>query len=882
MIGRTLGHYRVVEKLGEGGMGVVYKAQDLHLDRLVALKVLPPDKLTDPDPSTGSGSARATSRAERRQRFTQEAKAASALNHPHIITIHDIASDGGIDFIAMEYVAGRTLGELIPRKGLRLNEALKIAVQMADALAKAHAAGIIHRDLKPGNVMVTKDGQVKVLDFGLAKLTEAVSPAGDEPTHTAKPTTDEGAIVGTVAYMSPEQAQGKKVDARSDIFSFGAVLYEVVTGCRAFQGDTRASTLAAVLKDEPKPASQIAVGLPKEMDRLIRRCLHKDPAHRVQHMDDLKVALEELKEESDSGALAAVTAPTKPRRWRGWVLVGIAGTLVLAALTVWLRPAAPPASDLKAVPLTSYAGVESEPSFSPDGSKVAFTWSGEKGDNDDIYVMQIGSTGMPVRLTTSPMKDQSPAWSPDDRRIAFERVQQGTVAIVLIPSIGGPEFNLTELPGLSSQLSWAPNGKWLAVNLRDPATGRLNLWLVSAETGERRPLTTFTTGWVGGLRDLEPAFSPDGRSLAFARQTASFLYELHVLRLTKDYQPDGEPLRITDRRYPTVDGVAWTADGREIVYGAGGAQTQSLWRVPVSGRQAPRLLPFALPAASYPAIARTSPRLIYRWWLFNRNLWRLDTRTGERTKLTRSTYDDAIPQYSRDGSRIAFQSNRSGNLEIWTCHEDGSDCQQITRFGGPQSGTPHWSPDGHRIAFDSRVEGRSEIFIIAADGGAPRRLTTTPGFNNMIPSWSADGQWLYFASNRSGRDEIWKVPAEGGTEIQVTRAGGVNALSSPDGKYLYYVKRAPSKLYRMPAEGGEETVVVGDPLGFAEFGVTAKGVYFVSDSDLRFLDATTGKIKSRGLVAESGGMCVSPDGRYVVWSQVDQNTADLMLVENFR
>jgi serine/threonine protein kinase len=240
MIGRTLGHYRIVEKLGEGGMGVVYKAQDLHLDRLVAVKILSPDKLTDPG---------------RQQRFTQEAKAASALNHPNIVTVHDIDHANGVDFIAMEYVTGKTLDQVIPRKGMRLNEALKYAVQMADALAKAHAAGIVHRDFKPGNVMVTDEGQVKILDFGLAKLTDAAPRGDDEPTRTLKPTSDEGTIVGTVAYMSPEQAQGKKVDARSDIFSFGAVLYEMVTGSLAFQGDTRASTLAAVLKDEPKPAS---------------------------------------------------------------------------------------------------------------------------------------------------------------------------------------------------------------------------------------------------------------------------------------------------------------------------------------------------------------------------------------------------------------------------------------------------------------------------------------------------------------------------------------------------------------------------------------------------------------------------------------------------
>jgi eukaryotic-like serine/threonine-protein kinase len=866
MIGDILGHYRVLEKLGEGGMGVVYKAQDLHLDRLVALKVLPPEKLTDP---------------ARRQRFTQEAKAASALNHPHIITIHDIASDGGIDFIAMEYVAGKTLDQAIPRHGMRLNEALKCAVQMADALAKAHAAGIIHRDLKPGNVMVTDEGQIKVLDFGLAKLTEAVPLADDEPTRTVQPTTDEGTIVGTVAYMSPEQAQGKKVDARSDIFSFGAVLYEVVTGCRAFHGETRASTLAAVLKDEPKPASQVAVGLPKEVERLIRRCLHKDPSHRFQHMDDLKVALEELKEESDSGALAAATAPTQSRRWRRWVAIAVGVTAVVAALVIWMVRRPPP-GDLRAVTLTSYAGLESEPSFSPDGSKIAFVWNGDKEDNDDIYVLQIGSTGTPVPLTTNPLPEVGPAWSPDDRWIAFLRRQQGTVAIVLVPPIGGTERTLAELTGLSSRLSWTPDGRWLAFNLRESPTGPWNLWAVSVETGERRRLTTFTTRTNPTNAALELAFSPDGRSLALTRQVGDEVFELDVLRLTKDLQPEGEPRRITDRRYATVSGIAWTADGHDIVYGAGGRRIQSLWRLPVSGRQPPRQLPFALPAASYPAIASTPPRLIYRWWLMNRNLWRLDTRTGERGMLVSSSYDHSVPQYSPDGSRIAFQSNRSGNVEVWTCLADGSNCQQLTAFAGPQCGTPRWSPDGRRIALDARVEGRSEIYVIAADGGTPQRVTNTPGSNNMVPSWSPDGRWLYFTSDRSGRYEIWKMPAEGGPDVQVTRAGGHDARSSPDGKYLYYVKESLSGLFRMPADGREETAVVEHSVGFLGFGVTAKGVYFVSNRNLQFLDTTTGRIKSLGLVAPSGGMCVSPDDRYVVWSQLDRNTADLMLVEGFR
>lgn len=269
MIGKTISHYSILEKLGEGGMGVVYKARDTHLDRLVAVKVLPAEKVADP---------------ERKQRFVKEAKAASSLNHPNIITIYDIGQAEGVDFISMECVNGKTLDQLIPRRGMRLNEALKCAVQIADALARAHSAGIVHRDLKPGNIMVNEHGLVKVLDFGLAKLTEATPTSEDDATRTMRPTTEEGKIVGTVAYMSPEQAEGRKVDARSDIFSFGSVLYEMVTGGQAFHGDTKASTLAAILKDNPRPASQLVDGLPREVERLISRCLQKGgqsalPAH---------------------------------------------------------------------------------------------------------------------------------------------------------------------------------------------------------------------------------------------------------------------------------------------------------------------------------------------------------------------------------------------------------------------------------------------------------------------------------------------------------------------------------------------------------------------------------------------------------------------------
>jgi eukaryotic-like serine/threonine-protein kinase len=297
MIGERLLHYQITEKLGEGGMGVVYKARDTHLGRFVAIKLLPFDRVADP---------------ARKARFVQEAKAASALNHPNIVHVYDVDCQNGIDFIVMEYIAGKTLEQLISRKGMRLNEALRLAVQVADALACAHSVGIVHRDLKPANILVDGQGQAKVLDFGLAKLSERTS-FEDESTASIGVRTEKGAIVGTAPYMSPEQAQARKVDARSDIFSFGAVLYEMITGARAFQGDSILSTLAAVLTKEPKPPGKVVEGLPRELERVIMRCLPKDPEKRHQHMMDVKVLLTN----QEKNPSPATWRPLQPRQAPG-------------------------------------------------------------------------------------------------------------------------------------------------------------------------------------------------------------------------------------------------------------------------------------------------------------------------------------------------------------------------------------------------------------------------------------------------------------------------------------------------------------------------------------------------------------------------------------
>jgi Tol biopolymer transport system component len=371
--------------------------------------------------------------------------------------------------------------------------------------------------------------------------------------------------------------------------------------------------------------------------------------------------------------------------------------------------------------------------------------------------------------------------------------------------------------------------------------------------------------------------------LAFSRIEKAYVTRPYALSLSRDLRPEGEPRRLTDRFYGDLNGIAWTPDGREIVFGAGAPQAQLLWRLAVSGRSDPVRLPYAAEDALLPVIVQR--RLVYSWFRVEVNLWRLDTRTGERRMLigSGSARQHMLPQYSPDGRKIAFQSTRSGSLEVWTCDADGSDCLQLTSFGGPQLGTPRWSPDSQSIVFDCRVTGQSAVYVVAADGGTPRRLAE----DAFVPSWSRDGRWIYFASGRSGREEVWKMPVASGPAVQVTRNGGGAAFESADGKYLYYDRHLygdPDPLYRMPVEGGQEVEVVPRLQSWDGFGVTAKGVYFMPDlRTIRFLDPGSGRVSTLATLEKiGGGLCVSPDDRFVVWAQFDRMSSELMLVDNFR
>jgi Tol biopolymer transport system component/predicted Ser/Thr protein kinase len=874
---RNLGHYEVLEKLGEGGMGVVWKARDTRLERFVALKVLPAEKMSDP---------------ERKRRFVQEAKAASALNHPNIISIYDIDQSDGADFIVMEFVLGKTLGQLIPGKGLRLNEALKYAIQISDALAAAHTAGIVHRDLKPGNVMVNENGLVKVLDFGLAKLTERGGAGESATTETIVegPKTEEGTIVGTVSYMSPEQAEGKKVDARSDIFSFGALLYEMLTGRRAFQGDSRMSTLAAILNREPEPAEQKAPEIPREVSKILQRCLRKDPERRAQGMKDLKLALEEVKGESESGTLVGAAGAVQAKRRKvSWA----SAVLLLAALAggvYWLlRDKGTPTATLQAVPLTTYPGYESLPSFSPDGKQVVFSWNSEKQDNYDIYVKLVGP-GRWLRLTTDPAQDTAPAWSPDGASIAFVRLGGGKAKHILIPALGGAERELAEFFGPTLVLennipttNWSPDGRWLVAAGKDSAEKPTALWLVSKESGEKRQLTSPPADKVG---DFFGSFSPDGRTLGFVRFTANLTGDLYVLPLEGNFNAKGEPRRLTnDNR--NFYGLTFTEDSRAVVFSSNRGGTTALWRVEVSG--SPEVRPLSVGENGvFPSISRQGRRMVYNQSINDSNIWRVnifDPRESP-SQLIASTRVDANPQYSPDGKKIVFYSNRSGNIELWLCEADGSEPAQLVSMGF--SASARWSPDSQHIAFDSNVTGTPQVYVVSARGGRPERITNNTA-NEARPSWSHDGSWIYFQSNRSGGNQsfqIWKVPSGGGDALRITTSGGYNPVESTDGKTIYYTRMetAPGPLFKTPVEGGNEVQVL-DSVNGRSFAVVEGGIYFISQSRLQYLDFSTG-IRKLILTFQKptppNTLSVSPDQRWLLYTQVDQSGSDLMLVENFR
>jgi eukaryotic-like serine/threonine-protein kinase len=920
LTGQEISHYQVVSLLGAGGMGQVWLARDKQLERQVALKLLP---------------AAFTQDAERVRRFMQEAKAASSLNHPNIVTLHEIGESDVGRFLVMELVAGRTLREAM-REDHSLVDLLSIATQIAEALSAAHAAGITHRDIKPDNVMVRDDGYVKVLDFGLARLDPVRSAklgARNEEAetllqHTPRSEfctphfTQPGVVMGTVAYMSPEQARGEAVDTRTDIFSLGVVLYEMLTHGQPFTGETVNHAIVAILEKEPPPLADYVADVPVELERIVLKALAKDPAARYQTTKELLLDLKGLKRalelEAPPGHLGATAslqrqanthrlhppatdenrAPQNTssakiifgeikRHKVGVALTSAALMALLAGLAIYRYATAPgsqPATRI--IPLTSFPGEEQDAAFSPDGKQMAFSWNGGQEDAEakDIYVKLLDA-GEPLRLTNDPAPERSPAWSPDGRHIAFMRYAPATTSfsIHLITALGGAERKLSDgLLAHNPGLRWSPDGEFLALSLRNAAAEADAVFLLKAKTGEKRQITFPAMGWRG---DSHPVFSPDGQTLAFVRWTSTGAADLFVVP-----RAGGKEKQLTfDKR--SMRGITWAANGREIIFASERRGLSRLWRIPSNGGEPEAVAGSGL-GVQFPVVSPSGTQLAYQQIHSDTNIWQIDlTNPASRaTRLIASTLQDDSPQFAPDGQSILFGSTRSGSYEIWTCKPDGTQLLQLTHLDGPLAGTPRWSPDGQHIAFDLRAEGNADIFLCDASGGALRRLVSGNA-EDVLPSWSRDGRWLYFASNRSGKREIWKMPMSGGEPIQVTKAGGFEGFESPDGQWFYFTKRSRDNgLWRIPVAGGEESLVLepGKNIYRRNWAVAEQGIYFGAyKTTIEFFSFATGKVSlvattPRDLAGMVPSLAVDATGQRLLCTLIEQEGSDIMLLDNFR
>ncbi len=880
--GSRLGPYEIDCLVGSGGMGEVYRARDTRLGRVVAIKVY-----LEP----------------LRERFEREARAISALNHPNICTLHDI----GPDYLVMELVEGRSLADRLKQGPLSPNQVLQYGAQTADALTTAHAQGIIHRDLKPGNIMETPKG-IKLLDFGLAKYATTTLFGDAETTLTAQ-----GAVLGTPAYMAPEQLEGHDCDARTDIFALGLVLFEMATGSRAFGGSSQAELISQILHGEPA-FEKLA---PPAFRRLVERCLVKDPAKRWQSASDVKLALEDLEKKASSTRMTTgpFAARTKRSRRSTLTVALVVSVLIVAACTwTWWarnRPARI-TGGIKLIPLTTDPGIEQEPSLSPDGSQVAYSWNGPDQANFDIYVKTTKAgaavAASPLRLTRDPADDTNPVWSPDGSSIAFLRKLNvgNQFGIMLMPALGGRERKLAEVSigetgyFYSPYLAWAPDSQSLIVTDHASAGRPTGLFLVSVRTGEKHQLTFPPSGVIG---DHCPAVSPDGKTLAFRRAHAEGNWRgtIYLLGLDIDGRARGEPREVVLAPWVATPSevfnwscVAWTADSRKLVF----VHDLGLWTQPLLPEDRNPARGQAVMAVetgaglNFITSSLTSPRLAYA--LRNgggQSIWRMQiperhTKGGPPERMFASTREEFAQQYSPDGKKVAFESKRGGNLEIWVCESDGQGCAQLTTMGSSATGVPTWSPDGKQLAFYSNVQGNPQIFVIPAEGGATRRLTSLTA-GAMFPRWSRDGKWIYFSSTESGATQVWKAPSGGGQAVQVTHHGGLVASESPDGKWLYFSgEGADSRLQKMPVGRGEETQVLPSITSW-NFAVMDDGVYFLTGTGHRyaieFLNFATGKTEVVAPVGQAYfGFSVSPDRKWILYDQTLPPSSELVLAEGFR
>ena len=767
--GTRLGPYELIGLLAAGGMGEVYRARDTRLGRAVAVKVLSPIHAAAPD---------------RIERFEREARAAAALNHSNILAVHDVGVSAEGPYLVSELLDGETLREaLIPGRPWPVRRALDVAGQVANGLAAAHARGIVHRDLKPENIFRCTDGVVKILDFGLARLVEKPGEEGGRETLTREHT-----ILGTLGYMAPEQVRGQKADHRADLFAFGAVLHETLTGTRAFAGDTSADVMTAILAEDPAHVAALDA-VPPLLGRIVLRCLEKRPEARFQSASDLMFALQAVSSPDASDAGAGGHGRRIRPAARRWPLAAGALLSILAAGTLGMlagRLTAPaiPAQVPVVQRLTDFVGLEETPAISPDGKSVAFTAS--VGRQPQVFVRLLAG-GSPLQLTRTPQGCRSPRWSADSSSILCfsapaPRERQGSVWEV--PALGGAMRRVAG--SLSEADVRVADGRLAYFRLTDED----QVELVATER-DGSALETIARLPAGSYY-WHPRWSPDGRFMAFQRGDG-VRFDIFVV------DSSGRETRQLTHDSALISGLAWLPDSRGIVYSSSRGSsmpylpTFALWQVGLDDATGRRLtgeeMSYVDPDVHEDGrVAAGRLQLAFNLWKFPVDGSPVEN-VRRAVQLTRQTGHVQTPTVAPDDRAVAFLSDNGGHANVWVMTEETGEQRQITHERSPDVavGLPLWSPDGRSIAFVSSRGNPGLVFgiwTISPDGGNLRRLVP----HGLGAAWSADGRWVYYVERAS--DALKKIPAEGGTPVTVRPEGARNVIGQR-GSTLFYIDERP-------------------------------------------------------------------------------------------
>jgi Tol biopolymer transport system component len=786
--GDRLGPYEIVSPLGQGGMGEVFRARDPRLGRDVAIKILPPRFAAD---------------ASAVARFEQEARAVAALSHPNIVGIHDVGRADTVAFVVTELLEGETLRDRLAKGRLSVRKAVDIALQIAQGLAAAHAKGIIHRDIKPDNIFITSDGHAKILDFGLAKVDRSM--ASDDTTVAAQ--TDPGTVLGTTGYLSPEQAAARPADARSDVFSFGAVLYEMVTGRRAFKGDSTIDTLHAIVHDQPEPIERQTPDAPHELRWLLDKCLAKDPDDRYQSTRDLVVDLKGTARALDSSSKLPVTPAAATAAANKWPIAAaaIAVIAILGAGALWMQrqPGAAPAKSSHAdatIERLTTLGTVIDAVVSPDGKYVAYVTS--ENARQGLWLRQLATASTISLVPPASVGFWGIAFTPDGNSIFYSLFDPAEGKVVRrIPALGGTPRRV--LAGADSEPAFSPDGRQFAVIRQDfPAPGQSAVVIADIDGQNVRTLATRTPPeYFAPLFFTAPAWSPDGATIVVPmehREDGKV-----VGTLVAYHAADGSDANFPHYEWPSVGHATWSPDGAGLVVAGNGP----LWWVSAT-RQERRRITNDLLDYRKAAITADGQTLVAVLSEAQSSIWvaPIDGK-GDPVRVTSGRYDGVSGVAAARGGRIVYRSVESGSANLWVVDEDGNNRRQLTTDGG--AGWPTVTPDGESVIYSRQDSG---LWQVGMKGDAPHRIVSMDGAN--FPEVTPDAKSIVFTATPSGVETLFSVPIAGGQPHQLSTLIARRPDVSPDGtRIAAYVRGSHAEattLGVLPMDGNAPPSMIGD------------------------------------------------------------------------